>query len=166
MVEAALLMNGPVYMRFGRFACPIFNDEGYKFEIGKGVLLADGTDVTLVANGYMVHLAMEAREMLAKEGISAAVINMHTIKPLDTEIILSYAKKTGAFVTAEEHSIIGGLGAAVAEAVSESCPAVVRRVGVEDKFGKSGAVPTLLEEYGLTAEHIYEEAKKAVSLKK
>ena len=166
MVEAALLMNGPVYMRFGRFACPIFNDEGYQFEIGKGVLLADGTDVTLVANGYMVHLAMEAREMLAKEGISAAVINMHTIKPLDTEIILSYAKKTGAFVTAEEHSIIGGLGAAVAEAVSESCPAVVRRVGVEDKFGKSGAVPTLLEEYGLTAEHIYEEAKKAVSLKK
>ncbi|MBE6568411.1 MAG: transketolase family protein [Ruminococcaceae bacterium] len=166
MVEAALLMNGPVYMRFGRFACPIFNDEGYKFEIGKGVLLADGTDVTLVANGYMVHLAMEAREMLAKEGISAAVINMHTIKPLDTDILLTYAKKTGAFVTAEEHSIIGGLGAAVAEAVSEACPSVVRRVGVEDKFGKSGAVPTLLEEYGLTAEHIYEEAKKAVSLKK
>ena len=166
MVEAALLMNGPVYMRFGRFACPIFNDEGYKFEIGKGVLLADGTDVTLVANGYMVHLAMEAREMLAKEGISAAVINMHTIKPLDTDILLTYAKKTGAFVTAEEHSIIGGLGAAVAEAVSESCPAVVRRVGVEDKCGKSGSVPTLLEEYGLTAEHIYEEAKKAVSLKK
>ena len=166
MVEAALLMNGPVYMRFGRFACPIFNDEGYKFEIGKGVLLADGTDVTLVANGYMVHLAMEAREMLAKEGISAAVINMHTIKPLDTDILLTYAKKTGVFVTAEEHSIIGGLGAAVAEAVSEACPSVVRRVGVEDKFGKSGAVPTLLEEYGLTAEHIYEEAKKAVSLKK
>ena len=166
MVEAALLMNGPVSMRFGRFACPIFNDEGYKFEIGKGVLLADGTDVTLVANGYMVHLAMEAREMLAKEGISAAVINMHTIKPLDTDILLTYAKKTGAFVTAEEHSIIGGLGAAVAEAVSEACPSVVRRVGVEDKFGKSGAVPTLLEEYGLTAEHIYEEAKKAVSLKK
>ena len=166
MVEAALLMNGPVYMRFGRFACPIFNDEGYKFEIGKGVVLADGDDVTLVANGYMVHLAMEAREMLAKEGISAAVINMHTIKPLDTEVVVAYAKKTGAFVTAEEHSIIGGLGAAVAETVSESCPSVVRRVGVEDKFGKSGAVPTLLEEYGLTAQHIYEEAKKAVALKK
>jgi len=166
MVEAALLFSGPVYMRFGRFACPIFNGEDYKFEIGKGVLLADGTDVTLVANGYMVHLALEAREMLAKEGISAAVINMHTIKPLDTEILLSYAKKTGAFVTAEEHSVIGGLGAAVAEAVSESCPSVIRRVGVMDKYGKSGTVPALLEEYGLTAQHIYEEAKKAVSMKK
>ncbi len=166
MVEAALLFEGPVYMRFGRFACPIFNGEDYKFEIGKGVLLADGEDVTLVANGYMVHLALEAREMLAKEGISAAIINMHTIKPLDSKLLLSYAEKTGAFVTAEEHTVVGGLGAAVAEAVSESCPAVVRRVGVEDKYGKSGSVPTLLAEYGLTAEHIYEEAKRAVALKK
>ena len=166
MVEAALLFEGPVYMRFGRFACPIFNGEDYKFEMGKGVLLADGTDVTIVANGYMVHLALEAREMLAKEGISAAVINMHTIKPLDTEILATYAKKTGAFVTAEEHSIIGGLGAAVAEAVSETYPSIIRRVGVEDKYGKSGTVPALLSEYGLTAQHIYEEAKKAVSMKK
>ena len=166
MVESALLYEGPVYMRFGRFACPIFNGEDYKFEMGKGVLLADGTDVTLIANGYMVHLALEAKEMLAKEGISAAVINMHTIKPLDTEIVLSYAKKTGAIVTAEEHSVIGGLGGAVAEAVSAGCPAIVRRVGVEDKYGKSGAVPTLLEEYGLTAQHIYEEAKNALAMKK
>ena len=166
MVEAALLFEGPVYMRFGRFACPIFNGEDYKFEMGKGVLLADGTDVTLIANGYMVHLALEAREMLAKEGISAAVINMHTIKPLDTDIVLSYAKKTGAIVTAEEHSVIGGLGGAVAEAVSAGCPAIVRRVGVEDKYGKSGNVPALLAEYGLTAQHIYEEAKCAVAMKK
>ncbi|MBQ9736659.1 MAG: transketolase family protein [Clostridia bacterium] len=167
IVEAALHIDGPVYMRFGRFACPIFNDaESYKLEVGKGVVLADGTDVTLVATGYMVHLALEAREMLAKEGISAAVINIHTIKPIDATLLSSYAKKTGALVTAEEHSVIGGLGAAVCETVAGECAAIIRRVGVEDKFGKSGPVPALLEEYGLTAQHIYEEAKKALELKK
>ena len=166
IVEAALGIDGPVYMRFGRFACPIFNGEDYKFELGRGVVLADGEDVTLVATGYMVHLAMEAREMLAAEGISAAVINIHTIKPLDSDLLVSFAKKTGAMVTAEEHSIIGGLGAAVAEAVSEACPTVIRRVGVNDTYGKSGTVPALLEEFGLTAKHIYEEAKKALELKK
>ena len=166
VVEAALNINGPVYMRFGRFAAPIFNGEDYKFELGRGVVLADGTDITLVATGYMVHLAMEAREMLAAEGISAAVINIHTIKPLDADLLVSYAKKTGAMVTAEEHSVIGGLGAAVAEAVSEACPTIIRRVGVNDTYGKSGPVPALLEEFGLTAKHIYEEAKKALELKK
>ena len=164
-VEAALLYEGPVYLRFGRFACPVFNGEDYKFEMGKGVLLADGTDVALVATGYMVHLALEAREMLAKEGISAAVVNIHTIKPLDSELLVRLAKKTGAIVTAEEHSVIGGLGAAVAEAVSAECAAIVRRVGVEDTFGRSGNVPALLEAYGLTAQHIYEEAKLAIARK-
>ena len=164
-VEAAINMNGPVYMRFGRFACPILNEENYAFEIGKGVMLADGTDVTLVATGYMVHLALEAREMLAKEGISARVINIHTIKPLDTEIIVKAAKETSAVVTAEEHSIIGGLGSAVAEALAENAPVPMKRVGVEDTYGRSGNVPALLEAYGLTAAHIYEEAKKAVAMK-
>ncbi len=165
-VEAALGIDGPVYMRFGRFACPIFNGEDYKFQPGRGVVLAEGEDVTLVATGYMVHLALEAREMLAAEGISAAVINIHTVKPLDSELLVSFAKKTGALVTAEEHSVIGGLGAAVAEAVSEACPTIIRRVGVNDTYGKSGTVPALLEEFGLTAKHIYEEAKKALELKK
>jgi len=164
-VEAAIKMNGPVYMRFGRFACPILNGENYAFEIGKGVMLADGTDVTLVATGYMVHLALEARQMLAEDGISARVINIHTIEPLATEIIVKAAKETGAVVTAEEHSIIGGLGSAVAEALAENAPVPMKRVGVEDTYGRSGTVPALLEAYGLTAAHIYEEAKKAVSMK-
>ncbi len=165
-VEAALHIDGPVYLRFGRFACPVFNGEDYKFECGKGVTLADGTDVTLVATGYMVHLAMEAREILAADGVSARVINIHTIKPIDTALLVKAAKETGAIVTAEEHSIIGGLGGAVTEAVSAECAAIIRRVGVEDTYGRSGKVPPLLEMYGLTAAHIVEEAKKAVSLKK
>ena len=165
-VEAALHIDGPVFLRFGRFACPVFNGEDYKFECGKGVTLAEGTDVTLVATGYMVHLAMEAREMLAAEGISARVINIHTIKPIDTALLVKAAKETGAIVTAEEHSVIGGLGGAVTEAVSAECAAIIRRVGVEDSYGRSGKVPPLLEYYGLTAAHIAEEAKKAVSLKK
>ena len=168
-VEAAITTEGPMYMRFGRYAVPDLTPEllpDYKFELGKGVTYREGKDVTIVATGYMVHLALEAADMLKEEGIDAGVINIHTIKPLDTALVVEAAKRSGALVTAEEHSIIGGLGAAVAETVSESYPAVVRRVGVEDKFGKSGAVPTLLEEYGLTAQHIYEEAKKAVSLKK
>ena len=165
-VEAALHIDGPVYMRFGRYAAPILNGEDYRFEPGKGVMLADGTDVTLVATGYMVHLALEAREMLAAEGISARVINIHTIKPLDGDILVNAAKETGAIVTAEEHNVIGGLGSAVAEAVAEAAPVPVLRVGVEDTYGRSGTVPALLEAYGLTKEHIYEKAKAAVSLKK
>jgi transketolase len=164
-VEAAIKLHGPVYMRFGRFASPILYGEDYTFELGKGVLMAEGEDVTLVATGYMVHLALEAREMLARDGISARVINIHTVKPLDKALLSKAAKETGAIVTAEEHSIIGGLGSAVAEAVAESAPVPVRRVGVEDTYGRSGNVPALLEAYGLTASHIYEEAKKAVSMK-
>ena len=164
-VEAAMQTYGPFYMRFGRFACPIVT-EGHKFEVGKGMQLRDGKDVTLIGTGYMVHLALEAAEELAKEGIDARVINIHTIKPLDKEIVVKAAEETGAIVTAEEHNIIGGLGSAVAEAVCEGCPVPVVRVGVEDKFGKSGKVPPLLEEYGLTAANIAAKARIAVQMKK
>ena len=165
-VEAAINFDGPVYMRFGRFACPIFNiGDDYKFEIGKGIKLADGKDVTIVATGLMVHMALEAKEMLASEGIDARVINIHTIKPIDKDIIIEAAKETGAIVTAEEHNIIGGLGSAVSEVVCEACPVPVLRVGVNDTFGKSGDVKTLLREYGLTPENIAEKAKAALKLK-
>ncbi len=163
-VEAAMQTYGPFYMRFGRFACPIVT-EGHKFEVGKGMQLRDGKDATIVATGYMVHLALEAAEALAAEGLDVRVINIHTIKPLDKEIIVKAAKETGAIVTAEEHSIVGGLGSAVAEAVCEGCPVPVARVGVEDKFGKSGKVPPLLEEYGLTAANIAEKVKAVVAKK-
>ena len=166
-VEAAILHDGPVYMRFGRYAVPTVTEApDYKFEIGKGVMLEDGTDVTIVASGLTVHLALEAREILAEQGISARVLNIHTIKPLDTEILLKAAKETGAIVTAEEHSVIGGLGAAVCEALSGEYPVPVRRIGVQDRFGKSGTVPALLQEYGLTAAHIAEEVKIAIGMKK
>ena len=168
-VEAAINFYGPVYLRFGRFAVPNLTPElipDYKFEIGKGVTYKKGNDVTIVATGFMVHLAVEAAEILAAEGISAGVINIHTVKPLDTELITAAAKATGAIVTAEEHSIVGGLGAAVCEALAESCPVPVLRVGVEDRFGKSGQVPELLREYGLTAENIADKARKAIALKK
>jgi transketolase len=166
-IKAALLMNGPVYMRFGRFAVPVINDkDDYKFEIGKGVTLRDGKDVTIVATGLMVHMALEAAEALEKEGISARVINIHTLKPLDNELLAKAAKETGAIVTAEEHNVIGGLGSAVAESVSEVCPVPVLRVGVEDQFGHSGKVPPLLEMYGLTADNIAKKAKAAIALKK
>ena len=165
-VEASMQTYGPFYMRFGRFACPIVSDfPEYKFEVGKGVLLRDGKDVTLVGTGYMVHLALEAAEILAGEGIDARVINIHTIKPLDEEILVKAAKETGAIVTAEEHSVIGGLGSAVAEAVCENHPVPVLKVGVEDKFGKSGKVPPLLEEYGLTSANIADKARAAVKMK-
>ena len=166
-VEAAINHYGPVYMRFGRFAVPNLTSEipNYKFEIGRGVTYREGSDVTIVATGFMVHLAVEAAELLAAEGISAEVINLHTIKPIDEEILVKAARKTGAIVTAEEHSIIGGLGAAVCEVVSAACPVPVLRVGVEDKFGKSGSVPALLEEYGLTAANIAAKAKAAIALK-
>ncbi len=167
-VEAALNHDGPCYLRFGRFAVPNLTPElvpDYKFEIGKGVTYREGADVTIVATGFMSHLAYEAAELLSAEGIEATVINIHTVKPLDKELIVSAAKKTGAVVTAEEHSIIGGLGSAVCEALSESYPVPVLRVGVEDKFGKSGKVPALLEMYGLTAENIKNKAKAAIALK-
>ena len=166
-VEAAINHYGPVYMRFGRFPVPNLTSEmkDYKFEIGKGVLYREGRDVTIVANGYMVHLAVEAAEMLAAEGIDAEVINIHTVKPIDSELIVASAAKTGAVVTAEEHSVIGGLGSAVCDVLAENCPVPVIKVGVNDQFGRSGKVPELLEIYGLTAKNIYEKAKLAISKK-
>ena len=167
-VEAAILHEGPVYLRFGRYAVPDLTSErpDYSFKIGKGMQMAEGTDVTVVATGLTVHLALEARELLAKDGISARVLNIHTIKPLDEEIILAAAKETGALVTAEEHSVIGGLGGAVTEYLAGACPVPVLRVGVEDVYGRSGTVPALLEAYGLTAENIAAKARAAVALKK
>ncbi len=165
-VFAAAEFNGPVYMRFGRLATPIFNDEAtYKFEIGKGVVVKDGTDVTIVATGLMVYEAVMAAEELAKDGISARVVNIHTIKPLDNELILKCAKETGAIVTAEEHSIIGGLGSAVCDLLSAECPTPVVKVGVNDTYGTSGPAPVVLKEYGLCAENIVKNAKIAVSKK-
>ena len=164
-VEAAMQTYGPFYLRFGRCACPVLCGEDYKFELGKGVLMRDGKDATVIATGYMVHLALEAAQALAAEGIDVRVINIHTIKPLDKDIILKAARETGAIVTAEEHNIIGGLGSAVAEAVCEGCPVPVLRVGVEDRFGKSGKVPPLLEEYGLTVENIADKLRAAVKMK-
>ena len=165
-VFAAAEHDGPVYMRFGRLAVPRIFDENYKFEIGKGVYLNEGTDVTIIATGLMVERAMQAAQLLKNEGISAALINMATIKPIDKDIILDAAKKTGCIVTAEEHSVIGGLGSAVAEVLSEAYPVPVTRVGVEDVFGKSGPALELLEIYGLNAENIAAKAKKAIELKK
>lgn len=165
-VEAAILHDGPVYLRFGRYAVPYLYDESYKFELGRGVKLAEGSDVTIVATGLMVHLALEAKELLRADGISAEVINIHTIKPLDADLIAASASKTGAVVTAEEHNIIGGLGGAVCEALAGVCPVPVLRVGVEDKYGKSGKVPALLEAYGLTAAGIAAKAKAAVAMKR
>ena len=167
-VEAALNYEGPVYLRFSRYATPDLSSEipDLKFEIGKGLVLSEGSDVTIVACGYMVHLAMEAKEALAAEGISATVIDMHTVKPLDTELLLSAARKTGAVVTAEEHNINGGLGEAVAAVLSENYPVPVMRVGVGDTFGRSGKVPPLLQMYGLTSAKIVERAKAAIALKK
>ena len=166
-VKAALEYNGPMYLRFGRLAVPVFNDaDTYTFELGKGICLKDGKDVTIIASGVTVDMSLKAAEMLADKGICARVINIHTIKPLDVDLIASSAKKTGAVVTAEEHNIIGGLGGAVCEALAGVCPVPVVRVGVEDKFGKSGKVPALLEEYGLTAANIAAKAKAAIALKK
>ncbi|MFT9056481.1 MAG: transketolase family protein [Ethanoligenens sp.] len=163
-VEAAIRHNGPVYLRFGRLAVPIINDAPeYKFEIGKGITLAEGGDVTLIATGLMVPEALYARELLAKDGIQARVINIHTIKPIDRSLIEKAALETGVIVTAEEHNIIGGLGSAVCEVVAETCPVPVLRVGVEDRFGKSGPAKEVLKHYGLTAETIAEKARKALS---
>ena len=166
MVEAAINYVGPCYMRFGRYAVPVlFDKETYKFEIGKGVVMADGKDITIIATGLMVEQALLAREQLAAENISARVVNIHTIKPLDSELILSCAAETGAIVTAEEHNYIGGLGSAVCECVSGAKPVPVVRVGVEDQFGRSGKVPPLMELYGLTAANIVAKAKAAIAMK-
>ena len=162
-VKAAVEYVGPVYLRFGRLATPIFNDEAtYKFEIGKGIQLKDGKDVTIVATGLMVNEAVEAAKLLEADGISARVINIHTIKPIDKDIILKAAKETGLIITAEEHSIIGGLGSAVAETVAEECPIPVVRIGVNDEFGHSGPAADLLKEFGLCRENIVAKTKEAV----
>ena len=164
-VEAALDHNGPVYMRFGRLAVPVIFGDDYKFEIGKGIELKDGSDVTILATGLMVNEALEAYELLKAEGISARIINIHTIKPLDKDIVIKAAKETGAIVTAEEHSIIGGLGSAVSELLCEECPVPVVKLGVNDVYGHSGPAPKLLDEFGLRAVNIVEKAKKAISMK-
>lgn len=155
-VHAAYHLNGPVYLRFGRLAVPVINDRpDYKFEIGKGVTLRDGKDLTIAATGLCVSEALAAAEKLAADGIDARVLNIHTIKPLDDELIIKAAKETGFLVTVEEHSVIGGLGAAVAGVLCEKCPAKLRRIGVYDVFGESGPALQLLEKYGLNAEGIY-----------
>lgn len=160
-VKAAIEHEGPVYMRFGRSAVPVINDRpDYTFEMGKGVVLREGTDVTIVATGILVNSALEATEKLAAEGVSAEVINIHTIKPLDTELIVKSAKKTGKVVTAEEHSVIGGLGSAVCEALSELCPTPVCRIGINDVFGESGSAAALLVKYGLDGEGVYRRVKE------
>jgi transketolase len=169
--EAAILAvaeyNGPCYVRLGRLPVSVINDlDSYKFEIGKGVTLADGNDITIVATGMMVELALEAKDELAKDGINARVINIHTIKPIDKDLLIKAAKETGAIVTAEEHSVIGGLGSTVAEVVTEECPVPVLKVGIKDTFGESGKPNELLKVYGLTTEAIVERSKKAISLKK
>lgn len=164
-VLAAAEHQGPVYMRFGRLAVPRVFDETYKFEIGKGNVLVEGSDVTIIATGLMVNEALMAAEQLKGEGISARVVNMATIKPIDRDLVIESAKKTGAIVTAEEHSVLGGLGGAVAEVICETVPVPVLRVGVEDVFGKSGPAVELLHIFGLDAAHIAEKAKAAVALK-
>ena len=165
-VLAAAEYEGPVYMRFGRLAVPRIFDESYKFEWGKAVVLAEGSDVTIFATGLMVNEAIEARKLLAQEGISAEIVNIHTIKPLDAQAVVASASKTGAVVTAEEHSIIGGLGSAVTEALCESGkPVPVVRLGVNDVFGKSGPAVELLHIFGLDAQNIAEKAKQAISMK-
>lgn len=162
-VEAAINFDGPVYMRFGRAAVPVINDTpDYKFEIGKGVLLREGSDVTIVATGTCVSSALEAAEKLAADGISAEVINIHTIKPLDAELVLTSAKKTGKVVTAEEHSVIGGLGSAVCDLLSEKAPTKVLKIGMNDVFGESGTAGGLLTKYGLDGEGVYNKVKEFV----
>ena len=165
-VFAAAKHEGPVYLRCGRLALPvIFNETDYHFEIGKSVQLTEGDDVTIIATGLMVNEARIAAETLKATGIAARVINMATIKPIDREAIVRAAKETGAIVSAEEHSVLGGLGSAVAEVVSETVPVPVLRVGVNDTYGKSGPALELLKVFGLSAEHIAEEVKKAIALR-
>ena len=159
-VKAAYEMEGPVYLRFGRLAIPQFHEEGFNFQIGKGEVLRDGTDVAIIANGLLVYEAIQAGEMLAEAGINAMVINMATIKPLDEELVIEAAKKCGKVITCEEHSVIGGLGEAVCAVLAEKCPTTVRRIGVNDEFGHSGPAVPLLKQFGLSAENIVKTAKE------
>lgn len=158
--------NGPVYVRLGRSSVPVLFDEDYTFEIGKGTVLRDGKDVSIIACGIMVNEALLAQEKLQEEGISARVINMSTIKPIDKDLILKSAKETNAIVTVEEHSIIGGLGSAVSEVVGESYPAIVKKVGIKDSFGESGAPNELLKKYELTCDDIVKVVKEAIIAKR
>ena len=166
-VEALINYDGPAYMRLGRLAVETVTDSisGYEFELGKGSQLLDGMDVTLIANGMMVQMALEAAKILENEGISARVIDMHTIKPLDEAIVLKAAEETGAIVVSEEHNVIGGLGEAVAACCAENCPVPVVRHGVNDEFGRSGKAPQVLKTYGLTAEVMAAKAKSAIAKK-
>ncbi|MBQ7817301.1 MAG: transketolase family protein [Oscillospiraceae bacterium] len=157
-VRAAYEFEGPVYLRFGRLAVPEFHEKNFNFQIGKGEILRDGTDVAIIANGLMVYEAIKAGEALAEAGINAMVINMATIKPLDEELVLAAAKKCGKVITCEEHSVIGGLGEAVCGLLSEKLPTIVRRIGVNDEYGHSGPATDLLKQFGLSAEHIVEVA--------
>ena len=165
-VEAAILHNGPVYMRFGRLAVPVFNDKKtYKFELGKGIKLRDGKDIAIVATGLMVSEAIEAAKVLAEQGIEATVINIHTIKPIDEDIIVEAAKNTGLVLTVEEHSVIGGLGSAVSDVLAAKLPTKVIKIGVNDEFGYSGPATELLKKFGLCSDNIVKTAKEAVSAK-
>ncbi|MBP3462118.1 MAG: transketolase family protein [Tyzzerella sp.] len=162
-VKAAYEYVGPVYLRFGRLAVPVINDNAdYKFEIGKGIVLREGKDVTIIATGLEVGESLAAAEMLAADGIDAKVINIHTIKPLDEELVIAAAKETGKVVTVEEHSVIGGLGSAVAEVLSEKAPTKMLKIGVNDTFGESGPAVALIKKYGLDAESIYKKVKEFV----
>ena len=166
-VEALLRYDGPAYLRLGRAAVENVTDEieGYRFELDKGAVLADGKDVTVIAVGMMVQLALKARELMAAEGVSVRVIDMHTIKPLDTELVRKAAEETGCIVTSEEHNVIGGLGSAVAEFLSENCPTPLVRHGVNDEFGRSGKAAEVLEAYGLTAEGLCEKIREVLKKK-
>ncbi|MBQ9993020.1 MAG: transketolase family protein [Firmicutes bacterium] len=165
-VNALAELDGPCYLRLGRLAAPMVNGEDYKFELGKGIVLRDGKDAAIIACGMMVAPALEAAEALAAEGIDAAVINIHTIKPFDKELVLEYAERCGAVITVEEHSIIGGLGSAVAEAMSEAGVGILGRVGLQDCFGQSGTPAALLEKYGLTPAGIVKKVQETVAKKR
>ncbi len=162
MVKAAYELDGPVYMRFSRFATPVYHAEDYSFEIGKGETVVDGSDIAIIANGILVPEAIEAAKLLRADGISARVINMHTIKPLDDELVLKAAAECGRIITLEEHSIIGGLGEAVCSLLSEKLPTLVKRIGIDDRFGHSGPAGVLLKEFGLCADNISAQAKRLV----
>lgn len=159
-VKAAYEMDGPVYLRFGRLSTPVINSENYKFEVGKGVVMKEGEDITIVATGLCVNESIEAAKLLEADGISTQVINIHTIKPLDEDLIIEAAKKTGRIVTVEEHSVIGGLGSAVCDCLSAKCPTPVTKLGVQDVFGHSGPATELIKEFGLDAESIYKTIKE------